>query len=394
MQLRYRFRIDPTTGQRIALARAFGCARTVYNDGLRLCLDADERGERIPSVAALSRMVVTEAKRTPGRVWLGQVSAVVLQQAVRDLGTAWSNHFASRKGTRKGPKIEQPSFKSKKDRRDAIRFTANARFKITDDGRLRLPAIGDVKVVWSRRLPSDPSSVTVIKDLAGRYWASFVVVTDPAADLLPEADTDCGIDLGLKHFAVLDDGRKIDHPKWLRRAEKKLKKAQRQLSRKVKGSSNRDKARIKVARQHARVADARRDWQHKLSTRLIGENQAVYVETLGIHAMARTNKAKSVHDSGWAQFVSMLEYKAAKAGRLLIKVDRDFPSTQRCCACGHRTGPKGLPGLRIREWTCSNCQVHHDRDTNAGINIRTEGRRIRASLTQHHIPGDVPALTG
>ncbi|WBP89928.1 transposase [Kitasatospora cathayae] len=152
-----------TTSQRKGAARAFGCARVAYNDGLRLCLEADERGEKIPSTAALSKLVVTDGKKKPGRAWLGEVSAVALQQSVRDLGQAWSNHFASRKGTRRGPKIEQPSFKSKKDHRDAIRFTANARFKITPSGRLRLPGTGEVKVRWSHELPSDPTSITLIR---------------------------------------------------------------------------------------------------------------------------------------------------------------------------------------------------------------------------------------
>jgi putative transposase len=211
----------------------------------------------------LSKTLITEAKRSPGRQWLSEVSAVILQQALRDVERAYSNFFASLKGSRPGARVGAPRFRSKRDARQAIRFTANARWKITEAGRLLLPKIGEVKVRWSRRLPSVPSSVTVIRDAAGRYFASFVIETDPDADLarMPDADglASVGIDLGLTHFAVLSDGTKIDSPRFLRRAEKKLKKAQRELSRKQKRSKNREKARLKVARAHAQVADARRE---------------------------------------------------------------------------------------------------------------------------------------
>ncbi len=405
MQLRYSFPAYPNVGQRKRAARVFGCVRWVWNAGLAEQLPVKASNKvlgsprkriaegpyaRTPKNPDLSKILITEAKKTLERAWLVQAPAGVLQQSLRDLDKAWTAHEDSKSGRRPGPKVEEPRFKSKHDRRQSARFTKATRFKVLDSGRLRLPNIGELKVKWTRELPSDPSSVTLIRDESGRYWVSFVVETDPTTDLLPQIDADCGIDLGLKHFAVLDGGRKIDHPKWLKKAGKKLAKAQRALSRKKKGSNNRNK----VARQHTHVANARRDWQHKLSTRTIGENQAVYVETLGLRSLARTRMAKSVHDCAFAQFVSMLEYKAAKTGRLLIKVDRDFPSTQRCSACRHRTGPKGLAGLKIREWTCSTCGTLHDRDLNSGINIKTEGRRIRAAMTQHHIPGDVPALTG
>ena len=181
---------------------------------------------------------------------------MVLQQALADLNEAYRDFFNSLTGKRKGPRVAPPRFRSRKDSRQSVRFTANARFKVLGNGRLRLPKIGDVPVRWSRALPSAPSSVTVIRDAAGRFFASFVIETEPQP--LPETDAECGIDLGLGHFAVMDDGTKVAAPKFLRRAEKKLKRAQRDLSRKHKGSANRDRARVKVARAHARVTGARR----------------------------------------------------------------------------------------------------------------------------------------
>jgi putative transposase len=368
MQLRYNYRLYPAPGQRAALARAFGCARVVFNDGLRARQEAIAAGLPYLTDAELSARL-TAAKASPERAWLGEVSAVVLQQALADLGTAYRNFFASVTGKRNGPKIAAPRYRARKDRRQAIRFTRNARFSVTPGGKLRLPKIGDVPVRWSRPLPSEPSSVTVIADAAGRYFASFVV--QAGDDRLPRVGTEVGIDLGLTHFAVLSDGRKVANPRFLRRAERKLGKAQKALSRKVGGSSNRAKARIKVARVHARVADARRDWLHKQSTRIIRDNQAVYVEDLCVAGLGRTRLARSVHDAGWSAFTSMLEYKARRHGRTFGRAGRWEPTSQVCSACGMKDGPKPLS---VREWTCRACGTVHDRDVNAARNIVTAGR--------------------
>ncbi|NBE56158.1 RNA-guided endonuclease InsQ/TnpB family protein [Streptomyces boluensis] len=369
MQLRYAFRLYPDRVQRAALERAFGCARVVFNDVVRARLDARAAGLPFPKAGELSKCLITEAKRTEARSWLGEVSAVILQQSLRDADTAYRNFFASLKGERKGSRLGAPRFKSRKDSRQSIRFTANARWSVTGSGRLSLPKVGAVKVKWSRSLPSTPTSVTVIKDAAGRYFASFVVDTDPDADAtrMPETAESVGIDLGLTHFAILDDSTKIDSPRFLRRAEKKLKKTQRALSRKQKGSKNREKARIKVARAHAQVADARREFHHQLSTKLIRENQAVAVEDLAVKGLARTRLAKSVHDAGWAQFVAMLVYKAERYGRTLIKIGRFEPTSQTCSHCGHVDGPKPL---HVREWTCPACGALLDRDINSARNVK------------------------
>jgi putative transposase len=350
--------------------------RVVYNDALRARETARTEGLPFPKTGDLSKLLITEAKRTPERAWLGEVSAVVLQQSLRDLDTAYRNFFDGLKGKR--PRMGAPRCKSKRDTRQSVRFTANARWKITPGGKLCLPKIGDVPVKWSRALPSQPSTVTVVKDNAGRYFASFVVETGQG-EALPDTAGAVGIDLGLTHFAVLSDGRKISSPRFLRRAEKKLKRTQRALSRKQKGSANRAKARLKVARAHAKVTDARHEFHHQLSTQLIRENQAISVEDLCVKGLARTRLAKSVHDAGWYAFVSMLEYKAARYGRNFTRVDRFFPSSQLCSACGFKDKPKPL---NVREWTCEGCGTAHDRDVNAANNIRTEGHKIAAGQAE------------
>ena len=366
MQLRYNFRVYPTPGQQIALVQAFGCARVVYNDALCARREAFGVGQRV-SDSELSEQL-TAAKVTPERAWLSGVSSVVLQQALADLNTAYRNFFQSVTGKLKGAKVAPPRFRSRKDNRQAIRFTKNSRFAVTAGRKLHLPKIGDVAVRWSRELPSDPSSVSIVKDASGRYFASFVVQVEQ--EPLPEVDTEVGIDLGLATFAVMSNGKVIDTPRFLRRVERKLRKVQQALSRKEKGSKNRVKARVRVAKAHARVVDTRRDWAHKNSTQIIRENQAVYVEDLCVKGLARTRLAKSVHDAGWGMFTRMLQEKAARYGRTFAKVDRWFPSTRMCSGCGALGGKKPL---HVREWACM-CGTIHDRDLNAAINILAAGR--------------------
>jgi putative transposase len=384
VKLRYNYRLYPAPAQRAALARAFGCARVVFNDGLRIRQQAHAAGLPHVTDAELSARL-TIAKATPERAWLGEVSAVVLQQALADLNAAYRNFFASLKGERKGPKMGPPKFRSRKDHRQVARFTANARFKVLPNGKLRLPKIGEVPVRWSRPLPSEPSSVTVVKDAAGRYFASFVIEGGP--HILPEAGPVVGLDLGLTSFAALSDGRKITAPRFLRRAEKKLRRRQRDLSRKQQGSRNRDKARVKVARAHARAADARREFHHQLSTALIRENQAVAVEDLAVTGLARTRLAKSVHDAGWSSFVNMLEYKARLYGRQFHRISRFEPTSQTCSACGAKDGAKPL---QVRSWQCRGCGVWLDRDINAAVNVaKAAGLAVTACGAQVS-PGAMP----
>ena len=337
MLVRYRYRIDPTPVQRRALARAFGCARVVYNDALAERRRAYQAGERIRDTE-VQRRVITQAKRTPERAWLTQVASVALVQACQDARRAHRNWLDSLTGKRKGHRVGQPRFRTKHGRQ-SIRLTRNG-FALRGT-RLYVAKVGRVRVRWSRELPSVPSSVTVIQEPDGRYYASFVVQREPSP--LPAVARTAGIDLGLVRLATIaaSDGtiETIANPRHLGAAERRLTRAQRQLSRKQKGSKNRAKARLRVAVAHRRVRDQRADHHHKLALRLLRENQAVAVEDLAVAGLARTRLAKSVHDAGWTMFVGLLEARAAQRGRQVVKIDRWTPTSQTCSACGYRDGP-------------------------------------------------------
>jgi len=390
---RYRYRLYPSPGQEIMLARTFGCARVVFNDCLRLREEAHAAGEKI-SDTEVQRRAVTLAKAAAERAWLGEVASVALVQACQDARRAYRNWFDSLSGKRKGRKVGHPRFRSRKDHRQSARLTRNG-FALHGD-RLYVAKVGDLRVRWSRLLPSVPSSVTVIREADGRYYASFVV--EVAATPLPVVSQDVGLDLGLSVLAATSDGELIANPRHLRRRERKLARAQRVLSRKQKGSANRAKARVRVAVQHRKVREARADHLHKTALRLVRDNQAVYVEDLAVSGLARTKLAKSVHDAGWATLVRLLEEKTERYGRSVFKVDRWFPSNQICSMCGVKDGPKPL---NVRKWTCANCGSEHDRDVNAARNIRLEGRKAAAGQADTLnacggtvTPGSTPAGPG
>jgi putative transposase len=368
MQLRYRFRLEPTSSQQQALSRTFGCVRVVWNDALALSQRLHEQGEKYPGATALQKLVITDGKQTAERQWLSDAFSHALIQSVRDLDLAYRNWWKSLSGKRKGPKLRAPRFKKRSSVQSA-RFTRQG-FRVLDNSKLRLSKVGDIKVRWSRDLPSDPSSCTIIKDAAGRYFASFVVEVD-RPQLKPNGNT-VGIDLGLTTFAALSTGEKIDAPKPLRSALKRLRKLQRNLSRKTKGSNRRNRARVQVARLHARIADTRKDFLDKLSTRIIRENQTVVLEDLKVSGMIRNRKlARSIADAGWRQFRLLLESKALMYGRAVNIISTWEPTSQRCSACGELGGKKPL---NIRAWTCLHCGAEHDRDINAANNIAAAGQ--------------------
>lgn len=361
----FRFRCYPTQDQQAALARTFGCARFVYNHMLRLRTDAwFQRQERVGYHETSAALTVL--KKQPEFAWLNDVSSVPLQQSLRHLQTAYANFFAKRG--------KYPAFKSKHDKQSA-EYTTSA-FK-WDGQSLRLAKMDKaLQVRFSRSIPkaAKVTTVTVSRDAAGRYFVSMLC--DDALQALPETESKVGIDLGLTHFAILSSGKKIAAPNFFRKSEAKLAKLQRRLAKKVKGSKNRAKARVKVALVHAHISDARRDFLHKLSTRLVRENQVIAVETLAVSNMQKNRcLSKSISDAGWAEFLRQLEYKAQWYGRTLVGVDRWFPSSKRCSDCGSTVDK--MP-LNVREWTCPECGSVHDRDVNAARNVLAAGLAVSA----------------
>jgi putative transposase len=346
----------------------FGCARVVYNDCLRVRDEAYANAEKI-SDTEVQRRVTTLAKATPERAWLGEVTSVALVQACQDARRAYRNWFDSLQGRRKGRKIGHPKPRRKRGRQ-SIRLTRNG-FSLHGE-RLYVPKAGDVKVEWSRNLPSVPSSVTVIREPDGRYYASFVVEREIVP--LPSCDREVGIDLGLNALIVTSDGESIPNPWFLRKAQRRLKHAHRVLSRRQKGSANRAEARHRVAVLHRKVRETRLDHAHKTALRLVRDNQAVYVEDLAVSGLMRTRLAKSVADAGWSQLMRCIQQKAAQYDRGFSKIGRFEPTSQVCSGCGGRDGPKPLS---IREWTCIACGMVHDRDVNAAKNILAAGRADR-----------------
>jgi len=362
MKARYQYRIYPTIEQQAKLSKLFGCCRVVWNDALAFCRNS----EKLPKNSDLQKQFITQAKQTEERQWLSEVCTTPLQQSLRDLNTAYSNFFASLTGKRKGIKVNPPKFKKRSNKQTA-RFTRQG--FVLHQHKVYLAKIGDVKIVWSRDLPSDPSSVTVIKDASGRYFLSFVVETQPVT--IPPINDGVGIDLGIKTFATLSNGEKIDSPKPLKKYLRKLKKAQQKLSRKQKGSKRREKARLKVAKIHAKITDTRTDFLHKLSTKIARENQSVVLEDLNVSGMLKNRKlSRAISDLGWRQFRTLLEAKCSKYQRDFVVIDRWTPTSQVCSCCGFRGGKLDLA---VREWTCLNCETIHDRDINAAVNILVAG---------------------
>ncbi len=361
----YKFRFYPDPDQEMILARTFGSARFAYNYMLRMRTDAwYVRQERIGYHETSA--VLTLLKKDSDFSWLNEVSSVPVQQSIRHLQTAFANFFAKR--------AEYPSFKSKHGKQ-AAEYTSSA-FKWTGKELTLAKMKEPLTIRFSRTIPkaAKVTTVTVSKDTAGRYHVSMLC--DDAVAALPEVIGRLGIDLGLTHFAILSTGEKVKSPNAFRENEKKLAKYQRRLAKKQKGSKNRAKAKLKVARIHAKIADTRKDFTHKLSTRLIRENQTIATETLAVKNMVKNgNLAKSISDAGWSEFVRQLEYKSKWYGRTLVGIDKWYPSSKRCSVCGFVVSK--LP-LSAREWTCPECGVAHDRDVNAACNILAAGHAVLA----------------
>jgi putative transposase len=361
----YKYRFYPTAEQVTALARTFGSARFVYNWALRMRTDAYyQRQERI-SYAETSAALTT-LKRQPATAWLNEVSSVPPQQALRHLDRAFRNFFVGH--------ARYPTFKKERGRQVAEYTTSAFRW----DAEKRTLTLAKMEtpldIRWSRAFTGAPTTTTVTRDLAGRYFVSFLVEEEVTP--LPPTRIVVGLDMGLSALVTLSTGEKITNPKHFARSRCRLKTAQKHLARKQKGSENREKARCKVARAHAKIADQRLDGLHKLSTRLIRENQTVCVETLAVRQLVRNRRlAQAISDASWNELIRQLEYKAAWYGRTLVKIDKWYPSSKRCAGCGHILD--ALP-LSVRQWTCPVCGVSHDRDVNAAKNVLAAGLAVNA----------------
>ncbi|MFC6580593.1 RNA-guided endonuclease InsQ/TnpB family protein [Planomonospora parontospora] len=356
----FKYRFYPTDEQAAELSRTFGCVRLVYNKALEERIRA-WYGEQRRISYVQSSAELTEWKKSEELAFLAEVSSVPLQQALRHLQTAFGNFFAKR--------AKYPRFKSRKKSCASAEYTRSA-FKWRD-GKLTLAKTADpLDIRWSRPLPEgvEPTTVTVSRDAVGRWFVSLLCEDSIAP--APATTNAVGIDAGVTSLVTLSTGEKIANPEHERRDRARLARAQRELSRKAKGSANREKARSKVARVHARIADRRRDFLHKLTTRLVRENQTVVIEDLTVRNLLKNHSlARAISDASWTELRSMLEYKCAWYGRELVVIDRWFPSSKLCGACGTIRGK--LP-LNVREWTCD-CGAVHDRDVNAARNILAAG---------------------
>ncbi|MEQ9372917.1 MAG: RNA-guided endonuclease TnpB family protein [Coleofasciculus chthonoplastes F3-SA18-01] len=370
-------RLYPTTEQQEILAQHFGCARWWWNYALNLCIETYQATGKGLTRSALNAFL-PKLKKQEETQWLSECYSQVLQSTTLNLVTAYKNFFECR--------ARYPRFKAKKNKQ-SIQYPQSVKVV---DGCLKFPGrVGVVKAKIHRPIEGTIKTVTVSMTPSGKYFASVLTEVEgdnpPVSTLASRSEGKiAGIDLGLKDFAIVNDGvktSKFDHPKHLAKHERNLARKQRKLARKEKGSKSRDQARKLVARVHERVSNVRQDYLHKLSRKLVDENQVIVVESLNTKGMVRNHKlAKAISDVGWGMFVNFLSYKLEKEGKVLVEIDRWFPSSKLCSNCHYQVDE--MP-LEVRNWTCPNCSTHHDRDGNASANIRAEGVRMLRQAQQN-----------